>query len=173
MEASFTFGDFVFICIALVTIVAALGVVFLRNIVHAALALVGSFVGVAAVYFSLSAGFLGVIQIMVYAGAISVLIIFAIMLVIDRDMRKTNAFSANWTNYVIGIPVIGCVIVTMLVAIAKSEFPVTNQVAPDDGVGNLAELLLGNYVVPFEAVAILLLVAVIGAIIMAKGVDTK
>lgn len=170
---TFTFADFVFILIAVVTVGGGLGVIFSRNIIHAALCLVVSFVGVAAVYFSLSAGFLGVIQIMVYVGAIAVLIIFAIMLVMERDVRKTNMFSRNWFNYVFGIPIIGCVIVSMLVALQKSHFPVSPPPAVDDGVGQLAELMLGDYVVPFEAAAILLLVAVIGAIIMAKGAETK
>ena len=168
-----SFGDLVFYGIALLIIGSALAVVFLKNIVHSALCLVVSFLGVAAIYFMLSAGFLAVIQIMVYAGAISVLIIFAIMLVIDKDMKKTNQFSRNLGNFAFGIPIIGMVIVTMLVAICKSDFPLAAVPGSDQGVGQLAELMLGNFVVPFEAAAVLLLVAVIGAIIMAKGVDTK
>ncbi|MGI6430531.1 MAG: NADH-quinone oxidoreductase subunit J [Syntrophomonadaceae bacterium] len=83
-------NDLVFMILGLITLLGALGVVAFKNIVHAALALVVSFLGVAGLYFQLQAEFLGLVQVMVYAGAISVLVIFAIMLVMDRDPETTN-----------------------------------------------------------------------------------
>jgi NADH:ubiquinone oxidoreductase subunit 6 (subunit J) len=83
-------NDAVFIILGVITLFGAVGVVSFNNIVHAAISLVISFLGVAGLYFQLQAEFLGLVQVIVYAGAISVLIIFAIMLVMDRDPARTN-----------------------------------------------------------------------------------
>lgn len=160
-------NDLVFIALAGITLVGALGVVLLKNIVHAALSLVLSFLGVAAIYFQLQAEFLGLVQIMVYAGAISVLMIFAIMLVMDREPDRTNlshkssqlwgGLTAFFFAAVIGISIWG------------SQFAVQPANSDADRIGQIAQLVMGNFVVAFEAAAILLLVAVVGAIILAKG----
>lgn len=160
-------NDLVFIALAGITLVGALGVVLLKNIVHAALSLVLSFLGVAAIYFQLQAEFLGLVQIMVYAGAISVLMIFAIMLVMDREPDRTNlshkgnqlwgGLTALLFAAVIGISIWG------------SQFAVQPTNSAADRIGQIAQLVMGNFVVAFEAAAILLLVAVVGAIILAKG----
>ncbi|MGI5911589.1 MAG: NADH-quinone oxidoreductase subunit J [Syntrophomonadaceae bacterium] len=160
-------SDVVFIVIALITIVAALGVVGLKNIVHSALSLVLSFLGVAAIYFQLEAGFLGLVQILVYAGAISVLVIFAIMLVMDKDPNETNPSHHRQKYY--GGFIAFLVTLGLGTAIYNTIWPVSLTSLPEDGVGELAQLLMGDYVVAFEVAAILLLVAVVGAIILAKG----
>jgi len=160
-------SDLVFIITAFITVVAAMGVVGFKNIVHSALSLVLSFLGVAAIYFQLEAGFLGLVQILVYAGAISVLIIFAIMLVMDKDANETNLSYATqkyWGGLVALLITLG-----LGAAIGSSSWLVSRGSVPGDTVGALAGLLLGDYVVAFEIAAILLLVAVIGAIILAKG----
>lgn len=160
-------SDLVFIVTALVTVTAAMGVVGFRNIVHSALSLVLSFLGVAAIYFQLEAGFLGLVQILVYAGAISVLIIFAIMLVMDQDANETNLSHVRkkyWGGLIALLVTLG-----LGAAISSSTWPEALGSMPEDSVGALAELLMGDYVVAFEVAAILLLVAVVGAIILAKG----
>lgn len=160
-------SDLVFIVTALITVVAAIGVVGFKNIVHSALSLVLSFLGVAALYFQLQAGFLGLVQILVYAGAISVLIIFAIMLVMDRDANETN-LSHDKKKYWGGLIAL-LVTLGLGAAVSSTSWKVSAGSLPEDGVGALAGLLLGDYVVAFEVAAILLLVAVVGAIILAKG----
>lgn len=169
----FTLNDAVFIVIAGLTLLAALGVMFSRNIVHSAIFLVITFLGVAGIYFQLNAGFLGLVQIMVYAGAISVLMIFAIMLVMDVDPNRTNLFNTNLPTMLFG-GFAGFLLVAGLVgSIWFTKWPISPVKASDQGVGLLADLMLGKYVVPFEVAAILLLVAVVGAIILARGVDEK
>lgn len=165
--------DISFVLIAGITIVAALGVVTLKNIVHSALFLVLTFLGVAGIYFHLNAGFVGVVQILVYAGAISVLIIFAIMLVMDKDVKKTNLPNPSLGSTLAGGYIILLMTVTLGAAVWFSTFPVSAQSLPKDEVGLLASLMLGKYVVPFEVAAVLLLVAVVGAIILAKGAEDK
>lgn len=160
-------NDAVFIILGFITLIGAVGVVSLNNIVHAALSLVISFLGVAGLYFQLQAEFLGLVQIMVYAGAISVLVIFAIMLVMDRDPANTNLthrINRWWGGLtaVLFAALIG-------LAIRQSQFAVQAGSGSADRIGQIAELLLGDYVIAFEVAALLLLVAVVGAIILAKG----
>lgn len=166
-----TFGEFTFWGTALIIVLTALVVVLSPNIIHSALALVVSFLGVAAVYFELGAGYLGLVQILVYAGAISVLIIFAIMLVMDKTPNKSNlAYShGKLTALLIALPL------TVVVgwAIASSCQPVTPAIVTEEDLGIMAQLLMGDYVIAFEAAAVLLLVAVVGAIILAKGAGDK
>lgn len=160
-------NDAVFIILGFITLLGAVGVVSFTNIVHAALSLVLSFLGVAGLYFQLQAEFLGLVQIMVYAGAISVLIIFAIMLVMDRDPDQTNTSHKvnRWWGGLIAV----LFAVFIGFAIRESHFTWQAGSTGADRVGQLAELVLGNYVIAFEVAAILLLVAVVGAIILAKG----
>lgn len=168
-----TLSDVVFVVLAAITILAALGVVLARNIVHSAIFLVLTFLGVAGIYFQLNAGFVGLVQIMVYAGAISVLMIFAIMLVMDVEAEKTNLFNVSIPTIIAGA-MVGCLLFVGLAgSIVFSKFPVSAVKSSDQGVDLLAGLMLGKYVVPFEVAAILLLVAVVGAIILARGVEDK
>lgn len=168
-----TLKDISFLLIAGFTIVSALGVVTFKNIVHSALFLVLTFLGVAGIYFQLNAGFVGVVQILVYAGAISVLIIFAIMLVMDTEVNKTNLPNPSLGTSLLGGYIILLLTVTLGASIWFTSFPISAQLAPKDDVGFLANLMLGKYVVPFEIAAVLLLVAVVGAIILAKGAEDR
>ena len=161
-------NDLVFVILGLITLLGALGVVAFKNIVHAALALIVSFLGVAGLYFQLHAEFLGLVQVMVYAGAISVLVIFAIMLVMDRDPETTSlSHKVNrWWGGLIAL------LFTALIGVSIWESQFTTIQAGNgsvERVGQIGELLLGDFVVAFEVAAILLLVAVVGAIILAKG----
>ncbi len=169
-------NDLVFAGLAGLTIFGALGVVLSRNIVHSALFLVLTFLGVAAFFFDLGAGFLGLVQVLVYGGAISVLIIFAIMLVMNVKADKTNLSNPSLLTVILGALVAvmltgGVALSIWFSSLSRLENP--PPVAVNDAVGALAELLLGNYVVAFEAAAILLLLAVVGAIILARGVEAE
>lgn len=163
-------ADLVFIAIAAVTIYASLGVVTSKNIFHSALFLIISFLGVAAIYFQLNAAFLGLVQIMVYAGAISVLIIFAIMLVMTPDISTSNPSDKKGTA--IGIIIAGLFTSLVAASVISSKWNLVNNVI-ENPVEMIAELLMGDFVIAFEVAAILLLVAAIGAIIIAKGADDK
>lgn len=163
-------ADLVFIATAGITILASLGVVTSKNIVHSALLLVLSFLGVAAIYFQLNAAFLGLVQIMIYAGAISVLIIFAIMLVMSPDINRSNLSDKKG----IGIGLIVAVLFSSLVgaSIISSKWTFVNNII-ENPVEIIAELLMGDFVIAFEIAAILLLIAAVGAIMIAKGADEK
>ena len=167
-----TINDMAFVCIALFTILSALGMVLSRNIVHSALALIMTFIGVAMLFFHLDAGFLGLVQILVYAGAISVLIIFAIMLVMHGEPNQTN-LQPQFGNAPLGAYIALLMTAGLVAAIWFSGLPEVKGRTVEDAVGLLAELLLGKYVIAFEVAAVLLLLAVVGAIILARGVEEK
>lgn len=171
--ASISLTDIVFVIIAAVTVLAALGVVISKNIVHSALFLVLAFLGVAGIYFQLGAGFIGLVQIMVYAGAISVLFIFAVMMVMDKDVKETNLNNPKLGHNLIGAYVVGLLTVILAGSIAFTKWPVVSAKLPEDAVSMIAEGLMGDYVVAFEVAAILLLIAVVGAIVLAKGADKE
>ncbi len=165
-------SDLFFLIITTFTIASALVVVLSRNIIHSALALILTFLGVAMTFFGLGAGFLGLVQILVYAGAVSVLIIFAIMLVMKPDPNSTNLPTPSRDTHFTGGLLAWLVVMGLGVAIGLSRWPSLPD-APKgyDAVADLATLLLGNYVVAFEAAAVLLLLAVVGAIILARGAE--
>ena len=145
------------------TVANALMVVAVRNLIHAVLFLALTFVGVAGLYVVLSADFVAVVQVLIYAGAVGVLMTFAIMLTpaADRENSET-AFRAPAA--VLALLMLG---VLMYVA-----FETTWQISDRDGAAttarSLGEAFLKPYVVPFEVASVLLLTAMIGAIVLTR-----
>ncbi|WP_341479011.1 NADH-quinone oxidoreductase subunit J family protein [Heliobacterium chlorum] len=164
-------NDFIFAAafygLAGMTILSAAGVVFLKDIVHSALMLALSFIGVAGLYVLLNADFLAAVQILVYGGAVAILIAFGVMLTRRRNMKESNP-NNRWVIYASFVSAAFFAICGW--ALMGTDFkPVGQQVNPEAAVEGLASLLLGDYVVAFESAAVLLLVALVGAIILAKG----
>lgn len=161
----------VFWILAVVILGAALAMVFSRNLVHSALYMITTFVGVAGIYLMLNADFLAAVQILVYVGAISVLLVFGVMLTRRGDISMSNLFN----HYKIIAGVISLALFFVLgKLILASSWNISSLVGPTDTVGQIAELMMADFVIPFEIAAVLLLVAMIGAIIVAKGVkDTQ
>lgn len=171
--SAFSLYDAVFIIIAGATLLAALGVVLLPNIIYSALSLILTFLGVAALFFQLNSGFLGVIQILVYAGAISVLILFAVMLLMNTEPGRTSLPTPRLKALFTGGGLTAMFLTALIAAIGFTKWPQYRLMGTDNSVEMLAEAMLGDYVIAFEAAAILLLVAVVGAILIAKGVAEK
>ena len=159
----------VFYALAGLAVLGALGVVLGRNIVHSALCLTASFSGVGCLYMFLSADFMGAVQILVYGGAVAILIVMAIMLTRREDMAHSNP-SRSLPHQLAALVVAGMFLLAMAAVALMSPFQ-TAPVDLGDTVTGLADLMLTKYVLPFEIAAVLLLVAMIGAIILAKGVD--
>jgi len=156
-----------FYVLALLTIGSALGVVLFRNIVHSALCLVVTFIGVAGIYLTLQADYLALTQILVYGGAVSVLIVFAVMLIQRGTIKQTNLFGRLF------IPA-GIVAFALLVVIIRifilQQWTLSTRNVPDETVTGIAELMLTPYAIPFEIVAVRLLVPMILAIVIGKEV---
>ncbi|NJD01669.1 MAG: NADH-quinone oxidoreductase subunit J [Ruminiclostridium sp.] len=159
-------SPYVFWPIAVLIVVFAIGVVHFKNIVHSALMLILTFVGVAVVFILLEAEFLAFVQILVYAGAISILIVFAVMLTRRIDMNESNPFNKlRWISLIFCLGFFGLIVRIVLTSRISYE-----KLAVQDTMGAIADGLFGNYMIPFEVAAILLLIAIAGAIILTKGV---
>lgn len=147
-----------------------LGVVLFRNPVSAAFAMVMSFLGLAALFIQLDAFLVGVLQILVYAGAIMVLFIFIIMLlnVPEEEKKRFPLFSAVAAG---GIAMLFAGVIFLVQAKSKigdASFP---ELGADDGstdVHHIGELLFGTYWFPVQVVGILLLVATVGVVVLSK-----
>jgi NADH-quinone oxidoreductase subunit J len=141
----------------------ALGVVLIRSIVHASLMLVGSLLGVAGVYMLLSVEFLALVQVLIYGGAVMVLILFALMLTRTRELADNLDGDQKPLAAVASIGLLG----VFIAAFSQTEWPRdVNEltVIPFDSIG-LA--LFGRWAVPFEIASGVLLVALVGAIVVA------
>ncbi|MBA3651121.1 MAG: NADH-quinone oxidoreductase subunit J [Chthoniobacterales bacterium] len=151
----------VFICIAVLTLAAALAAATLPKLVHAALCFALSFVGVALFYFLLGAEFVGLVQVFVYVGAVAVLIVFTILLT-RRDSEMDRGF--HWSGAVIALAVFAGLVWAILrsgnlTAAASPMAPLT--------VRRIGELLMTDYVWPLQCVGLILTAALIGALVLA------
>lgn len=160
-----TSTQLIFLVIALLTVGAGFMVVTSRNLFHAALWLVGSFFGVAGLYAMLEAGFLAVAQILIYVGAISTLIIFAIML--SRGMMLGRVVMRNY-QWAISAVVAAGLFVLLVVVVLQINWPVTTGPVSPTAIADIGKALVGEYLVPFEVVSVLLLAALMGAIMIAR-----
>ena len=160
-----------FICFAvlsLVIIVGALGVVLLENIVYSAFLLGGVFMSVAGLYLLLNASFVAAAQVLVYVGAINVLILFAIMLVNKKEDLKPMKYlnSRRLISTTICITLLSLLIRVDLSKAWKIANP--NLSIGEESTVRIGEHLFSDYLLPFEVASVLLLMAMIGAIVLAR-----
>ena len=154
----------VFYAAATAVVLGALAVVFLPRIIHAALSLVLFFVAIAGVFILLHAEFVAVAQIIIYAGAITVLVLFAVMLTQRSQSPESNPFN---TQHIVAVFVAVALFAALLPALLAARG--ANVPGPDvDLVPAIGAAMLGQWVLPFEIASVLLLAALIGAIVIAK-----
>jgi len=140
-----------------------------RNPVASALSLVLSFLGLAALFMSLDAFFIGIIQVLVYAGAVMVLFLFIIMLL---DLRAEERRKINAVAFAGGLAVALALLVQIFMVVgqfrsAQEPFPPLPPLRTDD-VRDVGLLLFNNYNLPFQIIGVLILVATIGVIVLSK-----
>jgi NADH-quinone oxidoreductase subunit J len=158
--------NLVFAIIALITLGSAIAAMCLRNLVHCVLCLTVTFAGIAMTYLQLSAQFVGFSQVMVYIGAVSVLLIFALLM--TRGGNELNLRNWDPMNSLLGWITGLLTFAVMVAGMVKSSTAQT--AAPEsktESVKIIGESLLNEYVLPLEALAILLTVALIGAALLA------
>lgn len=159
-----------FYIVSALILIAAFMMVFSTNLVHSALFMAAAFIGIAFVYLLLEAEYLAVVQILVYVGAISVLFVFGVMLTRRDSMEKSNMFNRYGIIAGLMAAALGLVLGRTLLLTSFNTVAVSSQIS---AVSAISTLLLGDYVIPFEAAGILLLIAMIGAIVIGKGVNQK
>ena len=186
----------IFFILSALILVSGLMVVIVKNIIHAALWLIASFAGVAALYFLLEAPFIGVVQVLVYAGAVSILMLFAIMLTRQIAGEATRQLFERW--WVAGVAAVGIFLFVLVPTILSPGLPAgasgeggvwpqrdlvaatatpeqqgTDQSAEQPAAAGVAGALeigrsfMREYLLPFEVASVLLLVALIGAVVIA------
>jgi NADH-quinone oxidoreductase subunit J len=161
-------SPFLFWIFAVLTVIFGAAVVLNRNPVASALSLIVSFLGLSALFMSLDAFFVGIIQVLVYAGAVMVLFLFIIMLL---DIRTEERRRINWLGAIGGIGVAVVLFVQICVVIgrfteARQAFPAL--ASKTDDVWNIGRLLFNNYNLPFQIIGILVLVATIGVVLLSR-----
>ncbi|HST30944.1 MAG TPA: NADH-quinone oxidoreductase subunit J [Chthoniobacterales bacterium] len=162
-------SPFLFWIFALLMLMFGAAVIINRNPVASALSLVVSFLGLAALFISLDAYFIGIIQVLVYAGAIMVLFLFIIMLL---DLRVEELRKINWIATAGGLAV-ALALMVQIFAVVES-FPAAKQTFPplvrpgSDDVHRIGLLLFNNYNLPFQIIGIVILVATVGVILLSR-----
>ena len=152
-----------FIVLAVFTLGGGLAVVVTRNVVHAALTLLMSLVAVAGVYLMLYAEFLALVQVLIYGGAIVIVLVFAIMLTRSAEYPRTSD-NRQWPlAAVAALGLLGLLVPAFLINAVRDTEP---ENAPFT---SIAESLFTTWAVPFEIASLVLLVALIGAIIIARS----
>jgi NADH-quinone oxidoreductase subunit J len=157
-------GAIFFYLLATVTALSALGVALAPNILYSAFALLGTLGGVAGLYFYMSADFLGIAQLLIYVGGILVLILFAVLLT-NRigEMNITNLSA----GLIVGAPAAIAVIGLLAKMALQTPFPLTEEVAAPT-TARLGDAFLKEYLMPFEIASLVLLMALVGAMVIAR-----
>lgn len=158
------FGEFIFILVVFVTMGGAAMAVLSGYIVYALMGLVAAMFGVAALYVYLNSPFLAMMQILIYVGAISVLIAFAVMLAGPLYRRPRE-----WTTVGKFGAALGVALVTlfMFVRFVTGTFPRGGKPSFDMTTKEIGRLFFDNLVLPFELISLLIVVAILGAIMLA------
>ena len=154
----------VFWILSAITVLGGLAAVTLKNTVHCALSVTLAFAGLALLYLRLDAQFAGFAQILIYIGAVAILIVFAILLTRGSETPTDGIFSRTWYA---GMAVAAAVFAVLGWAVIQSNPAPRETAAPEVTVNQIGNALLGRYVLPLEIVALLLTAALIGAVIVA------
>jgi NADH-quinone oxidoreductase subunit J len=153
-----------FFVLAGVTLVSAICAMSLRNLVHCGLCLALTFAGLAAIYLQLGAEFVGLAQILVYVGAVAILIVFTILLTRNAEVH-ISPVSRSW---MVGLAVAIIVCASLVLPIFQSpSLHRTPIMTPDATVRLIGEKLMTQYVIPLEAIALVLTAALLGAVVIA------
>ncbi|MDD9897602.1 MAG: NADH-quinone oxidoreductase subunit J [Candidatus Melainabacteria bacterium] len=188
MELLSQYSHLPFYILAATTVVCSLGMIFLNNLVRAGFLLIGSFCAIAGIYFLLSANFVAVSQVLIYAVGIVLVIIFSVMLCnlqekasdVPADDEKIDRIDIN-TRKILGLLVSAGFFTIMYKIITDQNWEVISyatgamKAQPDISqyTKTIGELMLGKYVIAFELVSVLLLIVLVGVIILSKKELTK
>jgi NADH:ubiquinone oxidoreductase subunit 6 (subunit J) len=161
---------------AVVIVVAALLVVVLRNIVHSALALIVVFAMAAGLYVLLNAEFIAIVQVLIYIGAVTILVLFALMLTRIAGSLRTNPTNRLWPVALVICALVGATIIYAEITSSHAISTTGNGAGQvPQGLNNvvrIGQLLYSpdqySYVLPFEIASLVLLVAIVGAIVIGR-----
>src|SRR6187200_3010237 len=164
----------IFYVFAALSVISALGVITLKNVVHSAVALAATLLSVAGIFLTLHAEFLAGVQVIVYVGGILVLFVFVIMLISIEKSIVERQFNRQWVIALItALLLIGELGFVLWkgkesIVVADAVEPVTSALGVSGNSQLVGETLYGQYLLPFEVASILLLVAIVGSVALSK-----
>lgn len=150
---------------AILTVAGAVAAMSLRNLVHSVLALTVAFAGLAAVYLQLGAQFIGLAQILVYVGAVAILIVFTILLTRDTGMASHSIVGSSWIGSGTVVLVISGILAWAIHHSATPQRAILPQ--PEASTQQVGDALMLRFALPLEIVGVLLTIALIGAVTIA------
>ncbi len=157
------FSTPIFYLVSALVIIPAVLMVAMRNLIYSAIAMIACFIGVAAVFVTLNAELLAASQLLIYVGAISILILFAIMLTRRRSGAICLFFHRqSWA----ALPAGAALAVVLGIVLGSARFS-AGSAPKNPSTANLASLLFNQYAFPFELASLVLLVAIVGAVLLA------
>ena len=158
-----------FYLFTLLTVGSAVVMVFSKNIVHSAFALMFALIGVAALYALLYADLVAATQLMIYVGGILILVLFGVMLTTQQFTESLKTVAVN----MVPASVLSAAVAALLLFVFYStEWNLIEPIERDATVADLGNMLLNEYILPFQAAGALLLVAIIGALLMSTQRNT-
>src|SRR5690349_20249653 len=163
----------IFLVLAAIAVAGAMNVILQRHPIHSAISLIAVMIALAGLFLLLGSEFIAAIQIIVYAGAIMVLFVFVIMLLNARTEERTNM--SRMARYA-GVPLAIFLLIELAYQIGAATLSMTPQPAADNMTRGLSMLLFQDFVFPFELTSILILIAILGALVLAQrreGVPAK
>jgi NADH-quinone oxidoreductase subunit J len=164
-------GEFIaFLVLGLIALAGGVLLLNLKQVVHMVLAMVATFLSIAGIYILLTAEFLGVVQILIYSGAITIMMLFGIMLTQHRDVENRKLPWARKAPALLGVIAFGAAV---YYGIYNLEFPQVDAELYVNNVEQIGMAIYTKYIIPFELTSIVLLVALVGAIILAKRDNEK
>ncbi|MDR4929032.1 NADH-quinone oxidoreductase subunit J [Peribacillus simplex] len=159
-----------FIGLALVAILGGVLLITLTKVVHMVIALVFTFLGIAGIYMLLSAEFVAIVQILIYSGAITIVMLFGIML--TKHQENDAPAKWGWGKFSLLAAIAGFAVAVYL-GIYNLDIPVQPTALHEENTKQIGIELFSKYVIPFEVMSVLLLVALVGAIVLAKKDDEE
>ncbi|MBD7938707.1 MULTISPECIES: NADH-quinone oxidoreductase subunit J [Cytobacillus] len=161
---------FIFIVLSLIAIGGGIMMINLTKVVHMVVALVFTFISIAGIYVMLSAEFIAVVQILIYSGAITIMMLFGIMLTRHNDQSETSG--GGLRKFLIFLAILGFGLVFYL-GIYQLELGEPSTSLHENNTEQIGIALYSKYIIPFELTSVILLVALIGAIVLAKRDDEE
>ncbi len=159
-----TVAHLIFYIVAVVSVLGGIGTVTARNVVHAALFLILSLLGVAGLYVLLTSEFLALVQVLIYAGAIATILLFALMLTRGREMPIAFDGAQKPLAFLSGLTLLG----VLATVVTQTDWPRDAGQVTTVPIETLGTALFGRWSAPFEIASVVLLVALIGAIVISK-----
>jgi NADH-quinone oxidoreductase subunit J len=162
---------FAFMSLALVAVIGGVLLLNLTKVIHMVVALVFTFVSIAGIYVLLSAEFVAVVQVMIYSGAITIIMLFGIMLT-RHHSDDEEAKTGTWKKLLLFLGVLGFGAAVYL-GIYDLNFEAVPNTLHENNTEQIGIALYSEYIIPFELTSVILLVALIGAIVLARKDDEK